>query len=303
MANGYRARPGDLITTDAFNTMANQIDDLIERVTQLEGQAQPGPGPGPAPVGSMVITQVPTNPGPIQIGQTYDFPFILDSQTNIPALYTFTVLYSQVVGANANAWSLGTTIRNPLNQTVSNATIANGSPLTIHVRITIPAGAVSATMTIQVNAVHAPNDPLLNVSRLMPITIGQSPNVSDPRTTFEQLLVSPVENLVNDPLLGDVVETPVGSQSLVRVTANFTLNGTYAFSTNVVPPDPAWTAALHASVQTPTAQGPSNPKQIIVRLTANTADATPSRVLEIHAVHTGPGQQFDSWFPIAIRNA
>jgi hypothetical protein len=141
------------------------------------------------------------------------------------------------------------------------------------------------------------------VSRLMPISVGQSTSVSDPRTSFEQLIVSPSNRLDNDALLGDVIETPPGNQTLVRVTAEFDVTGTYAFSARIVPDDAArWTVALSSSTQTPTQQGPANPKNIIVQLTAVAADNLASRVLEIHAARTGPGDQFDSWFAVAIRN-
>lgn len=390
MANGFTVRPGDLITSAAFNHLVDGYDDLLQRVIWLEGQiGQTGSGvtlqplghavevgdeitvigtnfaepiglnvvmfgttritqfnPGtddrhlvfnvpavtalprdvtfsvtnpngtasmqitvlattnPVPVGSLVITPVPTNPGNILVGQQYVFPFTIDSQTNIPETYSLAVLYNQVVGSTPTAWSQATSIRNQSNQPIASVMVANGSPVTVNVRVTVPAGATSAALTLLAMSQHAPGDPLLNASSILPLVIGQAPAVSDPRVHFEQLLVAPPNRLQNDATLGQVIRTPVGAETLVRVTASFDVAGTYSFSGRAVPEDlTRWTVTRDGSTPASNSQGPGNPRDIILRVAALTADNLPSRTLEIHAARTGPGETFDSWFSVAIQNA
>jgi hypothetical protein len=258
----------------------------------------------PVPIGSLVISPVPTSPGVIQVGQTFTFPFTVDSQTNIPETYSLVVLYNQVVGSTPNAWSQATSIRNQSNQSITGVTVANGSPVTVNVRVTVPAGATRANLTLQALSQHAPSDPLLNTSSMLSIVVGQAPVVSDPRVSFEQLLVAPANRLQNDPALGQVIRTPVGNETLVRVTANFDITGTYAFSGRAVPEDlTLWTVTRDPSTPASNAQGPGNPRDIIVRVAALAADNVASRTLEIHAARTGPGETFDSWFSVAIQNS
>ncbi len=258
------------------------------------------------PVGSMVVTVVPANTGPIQVGQTYNFPFILDSQTNIPETYLVAALFSNLVGSSLDAWSTNTRITNLTGQIVSKVTVAPGSPVTVRVVVTVPSGATSVDMALQVNSSNAPNDNLLNPPPTpISIEVGQAPNVSDPRTSFEHFVVAPRERLVNDTVLGQVVRAPVGQQTLVRVEANFTVAGDYNYSAKLVPASPAgaWSVTVTSPNPPTTPETPGSSQSITAQLSANTTDTLSSRTLEIHATRNGPdGENFDSWFSIPIQN-
>jgi hypothetical protein len=259
------------------------------------------------PVGSMVITAVPLNIGAIQVGQTYEFPFVFDSQTNIAETYLVTALFSNFVGSSLSAWSANTHITDLTKQTISKVTVAQGSPVTVRVSVTVPPEATSVDMALQVQSVNAPNDPLLNPVPLpISIVVGQVPQVSDPRTTFEQLMVSPSSRLVNDPQLGQILRTPVKQQTLARVTVNFTVAGNYSYSARVVPADPSgvWSVTVTSPTPPATSEIAGSSQLVISQLSANTQD-TPtlsSRTLEIHATRNEPGgENFDSWFTIPIQ--
>jgi len=259
------------------------------------------------PVGAMVVSAIPPGIGVIQVGQTYNFLFTLDSQTTIAETYLLSALFSNAVGVPLGAWSENATIRNSNGQTVSSVPVTPGNPATIRVAVTVPAGATRVDLALQVQSVNAPSDPLLNPPP-MPITIvvGQSPNVSDSRTTFEQLRIAPTSRLVVDAILGQVVRTPVGQQTAARVTANFTVAGVYNYTARIVPAEPAgaWSATVTSPAPANTSEIIGSSQQIVVQLSADGADSLASRRLEIHATRNGPnGENFDSWFPIPIQNA
>lgn len=260
------------------------------------------PATGVVPVGEMRITQVAVNTGPITIGQSYVFPFVLDSQTNIPEEYLVSLTFANTQGAATGAWQSASRISNMANQTVNHVTVAPGSPVTVRAEVTIPAGAVRADLLLNVVSVNNPTSPDLNViANPVALVVGAATQVSDPRTSVAALLTAPSSRLVTDPVLGQVIATPVGQQTLVRVTAEFSVAGAYTYSARVVPSTPLWTVTMQGTTSSTETAGSS--QEILTQLAAVGADTTPTRVIEIHAARTGPGGElFDSWLSVPIRN-
>src|SRR5690349_10724747 len=102
------------------------------------------------PVGQLVITDTTGDlGGNIQVGSTYTFTFSLDSQTDIPETYTVTALFSNAQGATMSAWQTGATILGG-----TQLTITPGKPVTVGVRVTVPAGATSVDFALSVASQH-----------------------------------------------------------------------------------------------------------------------------------------------------
>ncbi len=303
--------PGTDTTHLSFNVpdLADLPRDVIVSVANTSGSASiiiPVLPAVQTPVGSLVLSPGDADIGIIQVGQSYDFPFLLDSQTTLPETYALSVLFNNAEGATASAWSAGTRITNALGQTITTATVAAGSPVTVRVTVTVPAGATRVDLALRAVSVSAPDDPLLNPPPLsMPLVVGQAPQISDARTTFEQMQVFPSDRLVSDPALGQVVVTPVGQETLIRVSANFTRDGTYDYSARVVPANPpgAWTVTPISPTPPHTEESDGSSQLIVVRVAADSPDPLDSRILEIHAARSGPGAPtFDSWFSVAIQS-
>lgn len=258
------------------------------------------PAGTPVPVGELRITQGTAETGPIQVGGAYNFPFILDSQTDITETYLVTARFDNASGAAAGAWLNNTRILNQLGSPQPMPTVTPGSPVTVRVAVTVPSGAVSVDLALRVQSISSPQDPKLNVtSTPVTLAVGEAPEISDLRTTFGSLAVAP-----STMLQDGVIIAPGGETALIRVSAEFSLAGVYSYSTRMAGgQDTAWAVSI-ISPSTPTTTEAAGGSEDIVVQVLSPAAATDGSTLEIHAARVGPeGPAYDSWFSIPLRQS
>jgi hypothetical protein len=126
--------------------------------------------------GNVVI--FPTTPalGQIVVGNTYTLTWLVDGQTALPATYRLQLLFTDVTGASAAAWAGASTLVPSTDQQ-----IVRGNPLTVTATVTVPAGATSAQLALQVQSTDGT---MTRTSAPLAFVVGATPQVSDPRAKF-----------------------------------------------------------------------------------------------------------------------
>lgn len=259
--------------------------------------------------GELLITEVAEEHGVIEVGQMYTFRFQLASQTNMAEDYTLQAQYSGVTGATVADWEDATSLVNASDEQIESVRITPGSPVTVGVQVTVPAGAESVNLSLQVNSVNSPSDSLLNrTSNPVSIEVGEEVIVSDPRITFDALELFGAGTLItDDPELAEVIEVTPNGEAFIRVTAEFQVGGDFAYSTTVTPEATPWSAAVASPSPPATNEAAGGEQDIVISLqfNDNNPDPEPFRTLEIRVERTNvpPEEEFASWRRVAIRSS
>ncbi len=232
----------------------------------------------------------------ITIGKTYTYLFKITAETDINESFQLKTSYSGIVGASEAAWMTNT---NPVDQTLPFEAFRERI---VPIQIKIPAGAQKATLTLNIKSVNSPTDPLLNrTSTPVSIEVGKKPEVNDARVTFDKPSVSGAGHLE-----GDIVISPSGGRTRVKVAAHFDEKGTYTITPTFEPDATSiWTldTLRPGPSTTEEANGDEDISVIIQLLT--TSDIESDRYLVIKTSRTDGDAigQFDSWTKIRIKGA
>jgi hypothetical protein len=225
------------------------------------------------PEGQLVITENLAGIGQINIGQTYTYQFILNSETIPGETYRLEAKYDSVVGASDLAWRENTTLVLPNGQQQF-IELPSFTPVTIGVKVKIPAGAQRARLYLVAQSVH--NDAKLSrTSSAVAIKVGSEQEASDPRVDVK---VQPFGLLAKARLVKvdgvDTIEVPFQSSANLSFKASFKVAGTYTFETVM---DPAagsdWTIA-NLNPSGPTQRQKDETQIITMVATLKTAENT-----------------------------
>jgi hypothetical protein len=268
------------------------------------------------PTGRLLITDVTgtvSPPGTILVGNSYTFWFDLDSQT-IPGgeSYLLSATYQNITGSTAAAWSAASSLLSgtggPLT---SNPLRLNpGQPGRVGVRFTVPAGANRADMTFAAQSVN--NDEGLSTSiGPIPIIVGQTQEVSDPRVSFA---IPPIEDGVPARLVTEAgrqilevrYRTSVRVTLVAEMTSGAPENGQYQFSVALEPNNGPWVLTSPSPAQgvtTPVNSGNDQTIEVTARVNADAAagGAHPEERTLLVSVQRVGGDNFRSFRRIPIR--
>jgi hypothetical protein len=287
------------VPKEATLTVRNQIGVASWTLTLVTAQQ--------IPTGHMVITNESGSLGTIQVGNPYTLKYKLDSQTDISETYRLTAVFSNPAGtASAADWTANTSLfKNGTPLTSSPLiTIDPASPVHVRLQVTIPVGATSVNAALLVQSLN--NDAqLTTASSPTPLVVGSTPPVNDPRVSFT---LEPFGGASKGKIVMinnvPTIEIPFGGGSaLVKVSAQFQLPGTYAYSATVDPPDPQGTIwSLSTPSPTQSTKVANDSEDIAVNVTLH-ANADPGgghpeqRNLVIKASRTDNDAtgHFDSW--------
>jgi hypothetical protein len=241
-----------------------------------------------APVqGGQVVVFSQTAPlGQINVGSTYTLQWLVDSQTVLPAVYTFRVIFTNVQGTSPDAWLTSTVLRQTGQQQIS-----RGNPLMVTASITVPAAAVQATVALQAASV----DGLFqHTSDTLTLVVGQTAVVSDPRVLLT-IGDIPSNNVARKVTINGVdgIEIPFRQQGqipiTVAVTNDATAAGAYNFSATVDTPAGLWSNPTVA----PTTAGLQALSSRTVSVAISNTDinnSTTVKTLRVSAAHIPQGQ-------------
>jgi hypothetical protein len=181
----------------------------------------------------IVFNQTPPLPE-INVGSSYNFSWLVDSQTILPARYRFSVVFTNVIGASLTLWQEGTEI------TPSGPReITAGHPLTVNARVTVPTGATSVDIALKVEATDRFTS---RTSDSISLVVGRPPVLSDPRALLTIAEIPPFDPNTGDPntlrsaqIDGvDGIEVQFGQTGQIpiniHVTDDGTAEGTYTYS-------------------------------------------------------------------------
>jgi hypothetical protein len=268
------------------------------------------------PTGRLLITDVTGSvspPGTILVGNTYTFWFDLDSQT-IPGgeNYLLSASYASAVGGTTGAWSAATSLLSSTEAPLtSNPMRLNpGNPARVGVRFTVPSGATSVAMTFVAQSIN--NDAGLSTSLgPIPIVIGETQEVSDPRVTFA---IPPIEDGVPARLVTEsgrqILEvryrTSVRITLVAEMTSSAPESGTYQFSVALEPDNGPWVLTSPSpppATNIPVDSGNDQTIEVTARVNADAAagGAHPEERTLLVTVQRVGGDNFRSFRRIPIR--
>jgi hypothetical protein len=236
------------------------------------------------PLGKLVITdQTPDLGEAVQVGHSYLFQFLLDSQTTIPETYTVQPVFTNANGAQASAWRSGTALIGG-----TQVRITPQDPVTIGARVTVPAGAVSVDFAMAAEAQNS-TDPSLNVtSSVRSLVIGQSQAVSDPRVKLQLAQIGPFDPQGNPAQMRNAlidgqqgVEVRFGQSGQLPVDVfDIQVQGTYRYEATIENAGTMWTFANPNPPETQ--EGAGGSQQVTVAVTCN-ATAPERRFMVVRA--------------------
>jgi len=254
---------------------------------------------------TVILPQTPPL-GQINIGQTYSLSWLVDSQTVLPVTYTFSLVFTNVVGASVSAW-----------QTLAQVTpsqpkeIHAGAPFLVTATVKVPNGATSAQVALKAESLdHA----FVRTSDTLDFTVGQTPAVSDPRVLLTlPALIGPFDsqgqpNTVRKATINGVdgIEVKFGATGTVpikmQVTADPSAAGTYNFTTTVESPAGLW----QPGTVTPATAGlsASQTRNIDAQLrNSDSGNSSTVKFMVVNAVHGTGNGAFTSFVRFPIRGA
>ncbi|HXU35886.1 MAG TPA: hypothetical protein VN937_05945 [Blastocatellia bacterium] len=259
------------------------------------------------PQGGQVVIFNQTPPlGQINAGSTFELKWLVDSQTVLPAVYNLGVNFSNVVGATAAAWQAGTVITPS-----GTREIPRGTPLAVSARITVPAGATSVQIALRAESVDTAIAG--KSSDALSITVGATPDISDPRLLATLSAIPPfdgtVPNAAHAAGIGGVsgVEVRFGATGLIPITIHVTQDssaaGSYSFEASVEDPAGLW----QSPTVTPTGSSQAAPsdRNLSVHIqNSDTGLSTTVKFLVVRARHTNAAtgaNDFTSFVRFPIR--
>lgn len=237
-----RFNPGSSTTRLVFNipTQIQGVPKVVTlTVTNRNGSASTTFTLLPAaqvPVGALVIMEDFGNIGQINVGSSYTFNFILESQTTIAETYRLEAKYASIIGASEADWRANTELVDLSGARLLAFNVLQPfTPFPVGVKIKIPSLATSATLFLRAESVH--NDAELSrTSSAVSIVVGGTPQASDPRVTLTLepfgVFAKARLNTINGV---DTVEVPFGDFDTISFNASFAAQGTYSFEAEMEP--------------------------------------------------------------------
>jgi hypothetical protein len=252
------------------------------------------------PRGKLVVTDTTGVLGQaLQIGQVATFAFRLDSQTDLAETYDVQPVFTSAVGATETAWRAGTTLLGG-----SSSVISPTDPVQVGARIVVPPGAQSVDFALSA-ASRLSSDPQMSVTTsVRHLVIGQAPEVSDPRTSFQLAAIGPASaNSRNADLDGNRgVEIRFGNTGPVPVVVLPTVAGSYRYSATVEQPGGLWTVGALSPAQATEAAG--NPRRLSLDVSCSAPGPAPERrFLVVRAVRIASdgSDDFSSFFRFPVQ--
>ncbi|MFE2879319.1 hypothetical protein ACFXG6_25440 [Streptomyces roseus] len=229
--------------------------------------------------GQMVITDNTGDLGEaIQTGHTYLFTFQLDSQTNIPETYEVAPRFTNAQGATVPAWQSQAVLvgSSPL-------TIRPGTPTTVGVRVTVPAGATSVDFALAVAAQHSTDPALHRTSAVRTLVVGQQQKPSDPRTTLT-LANLPPGNVRKATIDGNEgIEIQYNTHGPVPVRVEFSVTGRYRYEAEIENAGALWDLGTPVPAQAEETAGQF--KRVSTELTSRiTSASAEQRFMVVRAI-------------------
>lgn len=246
----------------------------------------------------------------IAVGTTLNLRWLVDSQTALPASYSFSLQFTDVVGATLAAW------QNAARVTPATPTpIVRGNPQTVTATVVVPAGATSAQLALRA----ASSDGLLvRTSAPTPLVVGSTPVVSDPRASV--LLpgpgdIGPFDPAGNpNPLRAASISTATGNLDGIQlrfgstgtlpltlaVSADNSAAGDYLYSAQIETPGAAWSVLAVTPVNGHTNVAAGNQRSISVRFQNTDANASATvTYMVVRAEHRPTGSNTPSFVSFA----
>lgn len=188
------------------------------------------------PTGRLVITDQTGETGAIEIGSSYIYWFDLTSETTIAETYSLSARFTNPVGdASASSWQSNSQLVNQSSSPLSSnqLSLRPGRTVRVGIRVTIPAGAISVDLAIYAQSMNN-DEELSRSSTLIPIVIGQTQPVSDPRVSINLRNFGPVSRGRIVQVNGvDTIEIPYQGFARVSFFAEFEEAGHYEYSTSM----------------------------------------------------------------------
>jgi hypothetical protein len=220
--------------------------------------------------------------------------------------YNLTVVFTNIVGASASLWNLGTVLT-----PTGPRQISAGNPLPIGARITVPAGATSVDVALRAESTDLQ---FVRTSDAIALTVGSTPTVSDPRVLVTLAAIPPFDpatglpNSVREAVIDSVngVEVRFGASGQipinVHVTGTAAAAGTYTYTATVESAGTLWTPGTVV----PATSGQAAPSDRVLSVgihNTDTSHSTAVRFMRVTATHqTSAGvQDFASFIRFPIR--
>lgn len=282
------------------------------------------------PTGRLVFAEDPANGalGTITIGTPYTFKLTATSQTDVGESYIFTATFSDAVGASAASWAASARIVDSVGTEISTAPVSGatavqttqsrkldpGIPVTLGVRVTVPAGATSVSLVLSATSVNNPNTTELQITPVpIKIVVGAAPQASDSRVTFARAAFGPFST-VRPVVEGgvEILEIPFNGTGQIGYTLTFKnrdsklVAGSYVYDAVLDPPGTSpWTIDKSLLAGSTEQDGSTQQIGVILKLDApaTRGGAHPeARTLVVTATRTGtPTDPVESFIRVPVR--
>jgi hypothetical protein len=256
------------------------------------------------PAGKPTVTNATTGAGTIQAGADVTFVFRIDAgAVTIPETYRLQAVYTDVVGGTAQQWLNATRF---IGAAVDEVTVNPVTPVDVGVKVTVPTGVTSASMTLRV--ISTRNDPGSSQSSApVPIVVGEVLPENDPRISLfpgemNGNTLRTGEDATTHELLVQVKYPTTGFRQVnIPINARFAVAGTYAYSASIEDPGALWTLVTVSPQSSPEASGGAHDLAIQVRLNTTTP-AAERRNLTVTATRqeTGEPGQISAYIVLPI---
>ena len=216
-------RPGDVITSDLWNTLRQLLADHEQRISDLEGSG--GGGGEPNPQGRFDLEFLSVSPATIVAGSPATFRYRLSSRAS--ASVAVTLVATVDTAANRNQWQARVRILDSNLNQIPRATLdlPAGQSRIFHVQITsVPNVAEGTEFTLSATA---RGGGLVNSSPASTFTVGEEAEPQD--ETIELLPPTPgdVQFIGSGSFDGTTLSLAAGASALLPFLGRFSLPGTY----------------------------------------------------------------------------
>lgn len=282
------------------------------------------------PTGRLILAEDPTNAalGTILVGSPYTLKVTATSETTDPEQYILQVAFTNVVGASAAAWAASAKIVDSVGtelsvapaagattvQTTQSRKLDPGAPVSFGVRLTVPAGATSASIVFGATSVNNPNTAELQITPVsMSLQVGAAPKPSDDRVKFARSAFGPFSTVRPVSEGGvEILGIPYNGSGQIGFSLSFQdrdtkpVAGTYQYDA-VMEPAGASPWVIDKSMLTSSAAQNGGTKLIGVTLTLNASAAAggahpEARTLLVTATRTGtPADPVESFVRLPVR--
>lgn len=264
------------------------------------------------PEGSVTVQDNTPDLGEIIIGDDYTLVFEIRSTTNIAEVYSISHIFIEITGlAGEDDWKAASELVLAGGGTVpEELLIAPGSPVTVHLNLTIPDDAEAATVVVNATSINNP-DGITSTPASKQLVVGEAPPVNDPRVVFVVNEPTPTSHVRVVQENGNTIyEIPYNETQSLFVEARYqtvdnAVSGRYEYAYRLLPDEDYWPEV----VVTPAFSNEVVPSAESIRIQLTLEDMTPdsnhpeTRTLEVSATHVADAnaEEFVSWVNIIIR--